>query len=311
MNRVGTGRGASAQRRAGRSQRAGSSETAVRNQRQEGDVTTRTAASAVDGADEPDGRTGEPELDSASRCREQRGWNRRHHGGGGSSTSREPAAREPPPLAGRRRGLRVPERFGGVAGRDGLRAGSERGTPEGRVFGPGRPGGLRKRGCPRTAVDRGSSGGRGSKPHGREWLKQVTGSGGDQAVKVAKNGEGGRRGRGTPRRGRLSSAPDSFEARRSRPGHGSPGLGASEGRETPREDGRAEHPVVVNRAGGTDEVEVEVLEGERKAMSGEPIAQATARWPLAGTRQGPPRKGKGRRRSRESETNRLRTAVTR
>ena len=231
----------------------------------------------IDGTDVPGGHTGEPELDSTPRCRAQRGWKRRHLGGGGSSTSREPAAREPPPLAGWRRGLRVPELVGGVAGRDGLRAGTERGTPDGRAFGPGRPGDLRKRGRLRADVDRGSSRGRGSKPHGREWLKQVTGSGGDQAVKVAKNGEGGRRGCGSPRRGRLPSAADSFEARRSRPGHGSPGLGASEGRETPREDGRAEHPVVVNRAGGTDGVEVEVLEGERKATSGEPIAQATAR----------------------------------
>jgi hypothetical protein len=248
VNKVGTGRVASAARRAGRPERNGPSETAGRDQRLKGDATARTAASAVDGTDGPDGRTGEPELDSTPRCREQRGWNPRHLGGGGSSTSRKPAARKPPPLAGRRRGLRVPEQVGGVAGRSGLRAGSERGTPDGRVFGPGRSGGLRTRGRLRADAGRGSSGGRGNKPHGREWLKQVTGSGGDQTVKVAKNGEGGRRGCGNPRRGRLSSAADSFEARRSRPGHGSPGLGASEGRATPREDGRAEHPVVVNRA---------------------------------------------------------------
>jgi len=38
---------------------------------------------------------------------------------------------------------------------------------------------------------RGREGSRGRQPHGREWLKQVTESGGDQAVKVVGNGAGG------------------------------------------------------------------------------------------------------------------------
>jgi hypothetical protein len=47
------------------------------------------------------------------------------------------------------------------------------------------PRGLRVEGC---AAQQGS---REDEPQGREWLKQVTGSGGEQTAKVAENGEGG------------------------------------------------------------------------------------------------------------------------
>jgi len=62
------------------------------------------------------------------------------------------------------------------------------GSPRGgQVFGPGQ----RAR----------QQGKREYEPPEREWLKQATGHGGDQTVKVVGNGEGGRRGNGTPRRG--------------------------------------------------------------------------------------------------------------
>jgi hypothetical protein len=212
VNTVGTGRVASAARRAGRPERNGPSETAGRNQRHQGDATARTAASATAG------RTGRNEALGS------RSWNR-HLGvgssgagihvtsvAGGSSTSRKPARSTDhhlSPDGERPSGL---ESAGGVAGRRGLRAESERGTPDGVAFGPNQKGDPRKRTGLRTRVDRGGSRGRELEPHGREWLKQVTGSGGDQTVKVAKNDEDGPRGRGTPRRGRKPSAAELFEA---------------------------------------------------------------------------------------------------
>jgi hypothetical protein len=75
-------------------------------------------------------------------------------------------------------------------------------------------------------------------PHGREWVKYPTGPQVDQTVKVVKNGAGGRRGIGTPRRGSTQSADLSGRADLDGPGHGYLGLGASEGRKTSREDVR-------------------------------------------------------------------------
>jgi len=77
-------------------------------------------------------------------------------------------------------------------------------------------------------------GNREHEPPEREWLKQVTGHGGDQPVTVVKNGEGGRRGSGTPRRG-SGLAPRIHLRERPGPGHGSSMLGALKGRGISRE----------------------------------------------------------------------------
>jgi hypothetical protein len=54
----------------------------------------------------------------------------------------------------------------------------------------------------------------------------------------------------------------------SAPGSGFPGLGASEGRQTPREEVRVEVVSIGRHGGGTDGDEETVLEGGRKVMSG-------------------------------------------
>mgnify|MGYP003571915085 FL=1 len=59
-------------------------------------------------------------------------------------------------------------------------------------------------------------------------------------------------------------------------GSGFLGLGASERRPTSREDGREEGAVVVDRTGGTDREAEEVLESDRKAMSGTPPTRQLA-----------------------------------
>jgi hypothetical protein len=86
--------------------------------------------------------------------------------GRGSGSDESPAGSfshgYPPPTSGRR------------VFSDGLRTGD---GASGQVFGPGR-------------VSR-TKGSRETEPHGREWLKQVTGLEEGQTVKVVKNGEGG------------------------------------------------------------------------------------------------------------------------
>ena len=52
------------------------------------------------------------------------------------------------------------------------------------------------------------------------------------------------------------------------PGSGFPGLGAPEGRQTPREEGRDEGLAAVGQAGSADRNADEILEGEREFMSG-------------------------------------------
>jgi hypothetical protein len=85
------------------------------------------------------------------------------------------------------------------------------------------------------------------------------------------------------------------------PGSGFSGLGASKGRETPWECGRGSGRLVVMLAAEADGNVVEVLEGARKARSGdEPYGKPHGR-PPAGRRQGPRRKAQGRRWSREAE----------
>jgi hypothetical protein len=60
-------------------------------------------------------------------------------------------------------------------------------------------------------------------------------------------------------------------------GSGFPELGAPEGRQTSREDGRDEGTVVVHRTGSADGEAAEVLEGECKARSGIQVDRATDR----------------------------------
>jgi hypothetical protein len=214
VNRAGTDRTASAARSARRPERGASSETARRDHRKEGDVTTRTGASATDGTDGPAGHAGEPEAGiGAFGHRERRRRNRPHLGGEGSGINREPAAGTPSPLASAR--------------------------------------------------------GRETKPHGREWSKHTTGSGGEQTVKVVRNGEGGRRGCGNPRRGQTGKRNGVIRGAEGRAGTRIPRAGSAGGAGNPTGAGRVERTAVVSHPQGTDDVENAVLEGARKAMSGE------------------------------------------
>ena len=52
------------------------------------------------------------------------------------------------------------------------------------------------------------------------------------------------------------------------PGSGFPGLGAPEGRRTPREEERDEGLAAVGQTGSADRNADEILEGERKSRSG-------------------------------------------
>ena len=84
-------------------------------------------------------------------------------------------------------------------------------------------------------------------------------------------------------------------------GSGFSELGAPEGWSIPREQGRGSGRLVVRPAAEADGDAVEVLEGARKARSGdEPYGKLHGR-PPAGRRQGPRRKAQGRRWSREAE----------
>jgi hypothetical protein len=100
-------------------------------------------------------------------------------------------------------------------------------------------------------------------------LKHTTGSGGEQTVKVVRNGAGGRRGCGSPRRGESNKRNGVIRGADGTTGTRIPRAGSVEGAANPTGAGRVERTVVVSRTGGTDDVEVAVLEGERKAMSGE------------------------------------------
>ena len=55
------------------------------------------------------------------------------------------------------------------------------------------------------------------------------------------------------------------------------GLGASQGRENLREEGRCERMAIVGRSGATDRRADETLEGECKAMGGTPAEPETVR----------------------------------
>jgi hypothetical protein len=101
-------------------------------------------------------------------------------------------------------------------------------------------------------------------------LKHTTGSGGEQTVKVVENGGGGRRGHGNPRRGEAGRRNGVIRGAEGRAGTRIPRAGSAKGAVNPTGAGRVERTAVVRRTGGTDDVEVAVLEGERKAMGGGP-----------------------------------------
>jgi len=145
----------------------------------------------------------------------------------------------------------------------------------------------REAGSSDTATGRGI-GEPGAEPHGREWMRQSTESGGDQAAKAARNGAGGtarvwkpatRRGVGGPEQSGTSRQLQRYYRRsgRASPGDGSPGSSASEGHRTPGERmtertrrSRVGYRVVIGAAD-------EVLEGECQAMSGGSHGRETGR----------------------------------
>ena len=67
----------------------------------------------------------------------------------------------------------------------------------------------------------------------------------------------------------------------------------------------------MSRASGTDEDEVEVLEGERKAMSGDKPSRAIAEAAVVSNTPGSSPKGKRAQAELGSRTNQLETTVTR
>jgi hypothetical protein len=103
------------------------------------------------------------------------------------------------------------------------------------------------------------AGSRENEPQGREWVKDPTGPREEQTVKVVRNGKGGTK---------RAWNPATRWSWKATPGSRLSGLGASEGRQNPLEDGRDERQVVVYRSGGADREADEVLEGERKTRSG-------------------------------------------
>jgi hypothetical protein len=106
-------------------------------------------------------------------------------------------------------------------------------------------------------------------PHGRERSKHTAGPGEAQAVKVVRNGGGGPKRVWKPATRRATSGAVLRDRVGKRgPGSGFSGLGASEGQRTSGEDVRWEGKAVRRRPGEPDRNAEEVLEGERKAMSG-------------------------------------------
>jgi hypothetical protein len=126
---------------------------------------------------------------------------------------------------------------------------------------------------PRSALGRPVEGvparGEGTKPQGREWLKHVTGSGEDQAVKVAENDEDGttRMWNSAARRAcrRANGQPDVQSVRRDMD---SPSLERRRGKEPQgrRAESSPRWSCIVE--GTEPEAEEEVLEGGCKARSG-------------------------------------------
>jgi hypothetical protein len=134
-------------------------------------------------------------------------------------------------------------------------------------------------------------------------LKNSTGFGEEQTVKVVGNGEGG------PKR-KWKAATWQFGKRTVKAASGSElqgsgfsELGAPKGQQTSREEGRDKGKAVVSRTGVAVGEAGEVLEGERKAMSDVPAGRETDRW--SGRRKTPGSTPKGKRAKAEprSRTN--------
>jgi len=124
-------------------------------------------------------------------------------------------------------------------------------------------------------------------------MKHSTGSEEEQAARVVRNGGGGPKRAWEPatRQGGIATTrvvtrrpePASGESRtvasgeHTLPGSGFLGLGASQGRQDLREEGRSERAAVTCRPGATDRNTDETLEGECKAMGGTPAEPETVR----------------------------------
>jgi hypothetical protein len=134
-------------------------------------------------------------------------------------------------------------------------------------------------------------------------------------------GRANRQGREKRRRRTEAGVEARDEARReqtgeSRPGNaasgsGFPGLGAPEGRQTSREDGREQATVVVHRSGSADGEADEVLEGERKARSAIQVARETERSATLRKTPGSSPQGKKGEGGAAKPNERLRSVVTR
>lgn len=85
------------------------------------------------------------------------------------------------------------------------------------------------------------------------------------------------------------------------PGSGFSGLGAPKRQKTPWEDGCSIGMVFADQNKGAFGETAEILEGDRKAMSGTKLDRQLDSRLLVGIRQGPLRKEKGRRRSRNAK----------
>jgi hypothetical protein len=170
----------------------------------------------------------------------------------------------------------------------------------------------RERGVPGPPGNGDAGRERANKPHGRVWSKHTTGSGGEQTVKVVRNGEGGPKRVWKPatRRGRNATElfgvngprrevyPPDWERRRGNEPHGRTQVSRTRRSHATSSRARAEI------------VEV-ILEGERKVMSG--IQPRTGNG--SGGRRTEDAKGRAERREvvggAGKPSDRLRTAVIR
>jgi hypothetical protein len=99
--------------------------------------------------------------------------------------------------------------------------------------------------------------------------KHTAGPGEAKPVKVVRNGEGGPKRVWKPATRRATSgAVLRGRIGKREPGSGFSGLGASKGQRTSGEDVREDRTAACRRPGRADGRTEEVLEGERKAMSG-------------------------------------------
>jgi hypothetical protein len=139
----------------------------------------------------------------------------------------------------------------------------------------------------------GSIGEPGQEPHGREWMKDSTGSEEEQAAKVVGNGAGGPKRDWNPatRYGGPERCEPSWDDRERptvraaggsggtrRTGKWIPRIGRAEGARNPTGGCPERRSGSVCRTGARGRNAGEVLEGDCKVMGGIPIALVTARW---------------------------------